>query len=390
MGIQVLPPDVHESALYFTPVGEAIRFGLAAIKNVGENTAKGICEARGRCGRFNNIYEFCGAVDAKLLNRRVLESLIKSGAMDSFGSPRASLWATIDPALGHGQRVGHQRSVGQRALFGARAVPVEEAFNELPDVAEWSEDERLAGEYATLGFYVSGHPLAKYTGRLKQLGATELGAIEGKRSGEEIAVAGIVVAVRPMRSRKGDRWAIFTLQDMTGVLEILAFPEAFARVEAMLKGATPLLIKGRVNVEEAGTRIAMMEAQPLEDVAEPLPSLLRVHVDLGLLDESTLDRLHELFRSKPGPCPVAFELRYPDGSIATLEAQQRVRPDRALVEAVCEMCGTDAVEVVRWCLPATRIDPPAPGHGPQTAQTRDRAAREERRRPPPAGLAAGS
>src|SRR2546422_6247705 len=250
MGIQVLPPDVHESALYFTPVGEAIRFGLAAIKNVGENTAKGICEARGRCGRFNNIYEFCGAVDAKLLNRRVLESLIKSGAMDSFGSPRASLWATIDPALGHGQRVGHQRSVGQRALFGARAVPVEEAFNELPDVAEWSEDERLAGEYATLGFYVSGHPLAKYTGRLKQLGATELGAIEGKRSGEEIAVAGIVVAVRPMRSRKGDRWAIFTLQDMTGVLEILAFPEAFARVEAMLKGATPLLIKGRVNVEE--------------------------------------------------------------------------------------------------------------------------------------------
>jgi len=182
---------------------------------------------------------------------------------------------------------------------------------------------------------------------LKQLGATELGAIEGKRSGEEIAVAGIVVAVRPMRSRKGDRWAIFTLQDMTGVLEILAFPEAFARVEAMLKGATPLLIKGRVNVEEAGTRIAMMEAQPLEDVAEPLPSLLRVHVDLGLLDEFTLDRLHELFRSKPGPCPVAFELRYPDGSIATLEAQQRVRPDRALVEAVCEMCGTDAVEVLR-------------------------------------------
>src|SRR2546427_401272 len=181
IGIQVLPPAVHESALYFTPVGEAIRFGLAAIKNVGENTAKGICEARGRCGRFNNIYEFCGAVDAKLLNRRVLESLIKSGAMDSFGSPRASLWATIDPALGHGQRAGHQRSVGQRALFGARAVPVEEAFNELPDVAEWSEDERLAGEYATLGFYVSGHPLAKYTGRLKQLGATELGAIEGDR-----------------------------------------------------------------------------------------------------------------------------------------------------------------------------------------------------------------
>src|SRR5205807_10010562 len=127
MSISILPPDVNESDLYFTPVGEAIRFGLAAIKNVGENTAKGICEARGRCGRFNNIYEFCGAVDAKLLNRRVQESLIKSGAMDSFGSPRASLWATIDPALGHGQRAGHQRSVGQRALFGARAVPVEEA-----------------------------------------------------------------------------------------------------------------------------------------------------------------------------------------------------------------------------------------------------------------------
>src|ERR1700687_4199791 len=342
MGITVLPPDVHESDLYFTPVGDAIRFDLAAIKNVGENTAAGIFEARARIGGFGSLDKFCEELDPRLINRRVLESLLKSGAMDAFGD-RARVNAAIDRALDRAQKAARMRSSGQHAMFAG--TPELPTFEDLPEVPSWSEEERLAGEYAVLGFYVSGHPLAKYSGRLKELKAVDLGALESRRNGEEITIAGIVVATRPMRSRKGARWAIFTLQDLTGVQELLAFPEAFAQIEKVLKAGAPLLIKGRVDREEAGTRVVVLEARLLDDVSAP-PALMRVRVDLAEMDEATIDRVRELFEGMPGSCPVTFELLLRDGTHATLQAQQRVRADRALVAAVCEMCGPDAVEVV--------------------------------------------
>ena len=345
IGITVQPPDVNSSDLDFTPVGEAIRFGLRAIKNVGENTVKGVLEARAALGRFHSLQQFCDHVDPRLLNKRVLESLIKSGAMDSLGARRAQMFAVIDRAMERGQRRQRERTSGQHGLFGAAAAAASPAEEPLPDLEEWPEHELLAAEYATVGFYISGHPLAKYAGRLVELGAIDLGAVEGRRSGEEITVAGIIVAQRAMRSRKGDRWGILTLQDMTGVLEILAFPEAFARLETIFKSSVPLLVKGRVNVEEAGTRLAVMDARRLEDVGQPPPALMRVRVDMTALDPEVLDELKELFLHKPGPCAVAFDLVSPEGSVATLRADQRVRADQDLVEAVCRLCGPDAVQL---------------------------------------------
>jgi DNA polymerase-3 subunit alpha len=344
MGITVHPPDVHESGLYFTPVGESIRFGLAAVKNVGENTARAIGEARASAGNFQSFFSFCQVLDSRVLNRRVLESLIKSGALDALGG-RSQLTAVIDRALERAQRVARAKSSGQHAMFAGGAEP--DNLEPLPDVPEWNEGERLAGEYAVLGFYVSGHPLEKYAGRLKELKAVDMGSVEGRRNGEEIRVAGIVVSMRPMRSRKGARWAIFTLQDLTGVQELLAFPETFARMEGLLKVGSALLIKGRVNVEEVGTRVVVLEALPLEQMGERTPALMRVRVDMSVINELTLDRLLGLFESKPGNCPVAFELLSADGSEATLQAQRCVRADQALVDAISAVCGPDAVEVVR-------------------------------------------
>jgi len=349
MGITVMPPDVNTSDLDFTPLGEAIRFGLRAIKNVGENTVKGILQARSALGGFRSIFRFCDAVDSRVLNRRVLESLIRSGAMDSLGARRAQLYQVIDRAMERAQRRQREVSSGQHGLFAASAgqaaasAPPNDA---LPDIEEWPEDELLAAEYATLGFYISGHPLSKHAGRLKELSVTDLGTLEGKRSGEEIVVAGIVVNIRPMRSRKGDRWAIFTLQDMTGVLELLAFPEAFARLEGVLRAATPLLVKGRVNVEEVGTRVVVMEARPLEEVAESGPSLLRVRVERAALDEFTMDCLQGLFNLNRGNCPVEFEVVSPDGSLARVMTDRKVRVGPELLDKVREMCGPDAVEVL--------------------------------------------
>jgi DNA polymerase III subunit alpha len=345
MSISILPPDVNESDLYFTPVGEAIRFGLAAIKNVGENTAKAIRDSRLAQGEFRSLYEFCERIESRFLNKRVFESLIKSGAVDSLGA-REGMLASVDDAINALQRATRARESGQHGLFGTAAAPAPVGF-EMREAEPWSEAERLASEYAMLGFYVSGHPLAKYASRLQELKAISLSEIEGQRNGKEVAVAALIVGVRPMRSRKGARWAIYTLQDMTGVQELLAFPESFAKLEVILKPGTPLLLKARVQIEEAGTRLSLQEARRLEDIAErkAVPEF-RVRLETEALTETTLDRLEELLAASPGPNPVLFELHSPDGSMAVLQAQQRVTVSAELIESVRQICGAQAIELV--------------------------------------------
>ncbi len=201
--------------------------------------------------------------------------------MDSLGSRRSQMFAVIDRAMEKAQRRQREKTSGQHGLFGGASAAPEPAEEPLPDLEEWPEHEMLSSEFATVGFYISGHPLSKYVSKLAELGAIDLAAVEGRRNGEEITVAGIVVAMRSMRSRKGERWGILTLQDMTGVLEVLAFPESFARLEAVFKSNAPLLLKGRVNVEEAGTRLAVMDARKLEDIGQRPPSVMRVRVDMA-------------------------------------------------------------------------------------------------------------
>ncbi|HVB99963.1 MAG TPA: DNA polymerase III subunit alpha [Candidatus Dormibacteraeota bacterium] len=343
MGIRVLPPDVQESGLYFTPVGEAIRFGLAAVKNVGEGTAQGVLAAREGKKRFRNVFDFCESIEPRLVNRRVLESLIKSGAMDCFGAGRSRLLAAIDTALAWGQRMNHQRLTGQHGLF-AGPLADEAPEPELPAVEEWSEEDQLAAEHATLGLYISGHPLAKYEARLRDMRVVELGTIENCENGEEVLVAGVVVHARPMRSRKGDRWAIMTLHDRTGMVELLAFPEAFGRLENAFKSGFPLVVRGRVNVEEVGTRVVVMDARPIQETAAAKPASLRLRMRLESIDEGVLARLDKLFGERPGSCPVIFDLIDGNGAVATLEAERSVRADQALMAEIREICGEETVQ----------------------------------------------
>jgi DNA polymerase-3 subunit alpha len=198
-----------------------------------------------------------------------------------------------------------------------------------------------------LGFYVSGHPLAKYASRLEELKAVSLCEIESRRNRDEITVAGLIVGVRPMRSKKGARWGIYTIQDMTGVQELLVFPESFARLETILKTSTPLLMKARVQIEEAGTRLSLLEARRLEEIAErAVVAEFRLRLETQSLTEDALDALEQLFGGSPGSSSVVFELRSPDGSMALLQAQQRVKASPELVEAVRQICGKQAIETV--------------------------------------------
>jgi DNA polymerase-3 subunit alpha len=346
MGISILPPDVNESDLYFTPVGDSIRFGLAAIKNVGENTAKAIRESRVSQGEFKSLYKFCERIEPRCLNKRVFESLIKSGAMDSLG-PREPMLASVDDAVAALQRAARSKESGQHGLFFGGGSSEPTVHFELRDAAPWSEEERLTSEYAMLGFYVSGHPLEKFSSRLKDMGVLSLDEVEGQRNGKEITVAGLIVGTRPMRSKKGARWAIFTLQDMTGVQELLAFPESFARLENLVKPGAPLLLKVRVQIEEAGTRLSLQEGRKLEDIADRAgPSEFRVKLDLSRLNEASLKQLEELFASATGPSTVVFEVAAQDGTTAVVQSQRKIRVSPDFIAAVQRICGDEGIQRV--------------------------------------------
>jgi DNA polymerase-3 subunit alpha len=309
---------------------------------VGENTGKAILETRVAQGRFKSLYDFCERIDSRFLNKRVFESLIKSGALDSLG-PRENMLASVDDAISALQRASRTRESGQHGLFGTAAAPAVAVF-ELREAAPWTEEERLTSEYAMLGFYVSGHPLEKHASRLQELKAVSLSEVESQRNGKELTVGVLIVGTRPMRSKKGARWAIFTIQDMTGVQELLAFPESFARLEQVLKPGSPLLLKVRVQVEEAGTRLSLQEARKLEGIVERAAAgEFRVRLKTDALGADTLDRLEELFAGAPGGCSVIFELCSPDGSFAVLQAQSRVRATPELIDAVRQLCGQQAV-----------------------------------------------
>jgi DNA polymerase-3 subunit alpha len=277
----------------------------------------------------------------------VFESLIKSGAVDSLGG-REQMLASVDDAINALQRAARSKESGQHGLFFGGGNSEPKVHFELRDAPSWSEEERLASEYAMLGFYVSGHPLEKYGSLLKDMNVLSLDQVEGQRNGKELTVAGLIVGTRPMRSRKGARWAIFTLQDMTGVQELLTFPESFARLENILKPGSPLLLKVKVQIEEAGTRLSLQEARRLQDIAQRSAAApeFRVRVDLQMLSEDAMQRLEALFAKAPGPSVVIFELRSPDGTVAMLQSQQRVRVQPELVEAVRQICGQQAIQMV--------------------------------------------
>jgi DNA polymerase-3 subunit alpha len=250
----------------------------------------------------------------------------------------------VDDAIAALQKASRVRESGQHGLFfGGSAAEASAPFL-LKEAPLWSEEERLASEYAMLGFYVSGHPLEKYSSRLAEWNVVRLEEIEGQRNGKEIAVAALVVGVRAMRTKKGARWGIFTIQDMTGVQELLAFPESFAKHEQTLKPGAPLLLKVRVQIEEAGTRLSLQEARRIQDITERAAAQqeFRVRLSMASMTEGTMDRLEELFNKAPGMSQVVFELESSDGTVAVVASQQRVKATPELLDAVRQIHGKAA------------------------------------------------
>src|SRR5579884_980698 len=350
MGIPVEPPDINFSDANFTPHGNAIRFGLSAVKNVGRTAIDSILQARKEVGKFSSIFEFCEKVDLRLLNKRVLESLIKSGAMDAFGT-RAQLMAGLDKAIERAQKTQRDAEMGQHGLFGVFESDMPQQEDRLPDVPDWDEHQRLAAEKEILGFFITGHPMEKYRDKLLDLNALDTAAICAMKQGtgkDEIKTAGIITGVRVVKSRKGDLYAQAVLEDMSGSVEAIVFPEAYRRLAEKLKMEVPVLVYGSVRVEEgANPKLAISNIQSLDEAKPKLPRSLRIRLPLDAARPETVDALHTLFRERKGEAKVLFNLERSGDFMVVMEADgYNVQADRVFISRAEELCGRGSVQVV--------------------------------------------
>jgi DNA polymerase-3 subunit alpha len=353
MGIAVEPPDINVSDANFTPHGQAIRFGLAAVKNVGGNAIASIVGARKKLGRnFKSFYEFCEEVDLRLLNKRVLESLIKSGAMDCFGR-RAQLMQALDTAIEQAQKMQRDAESGQHGLFGVFADETAEQANDaLPNVPDWDEHTRLSAEKEILGFFITGHPMEKYKEKLIDLNALSTEDIAAMKKStakdENITTAGLISGLRVAKSRRGELWAQAALEDMSGKVELLVFPEAYRKLAEKVKLEVPVLIRGGVRIEEgANPKVTANEIIPLDEARVPLPKALRIRIPLGSATGSTVDALHALFNQSKGEAKVLFDVEREGDFMVVMEAEgYNVMPDRAFLGRVEELCGRGSVRVI--------------------------------------------
>jgi DNA polymerase III subunit alpha len=376
MGIRVLPPDVNQSDIYFTVVGAAseagftpaeragiqggaaqhplaqydIRFGLAAIKNVGEGAVEAILRAR-QASPFSSLFDFCERVDLRAVNRRVVESFIKSGSFDSLDPRRAALFAALDRAMEAGQKDQRDREQGQSSLFGRMDDgPHPAPAERIRDVPEWGEGERLAYEKESLGFFITGHPLERFRSELQQWATATTGRLMDLADGREVSVGGIITGLRPIKTRKGERMASFVLEDLEGGVEALVFPETYKKVGERLADDEVVLVKGKAEaLDEGKARLLVSEVLPLDQARLAEARFVTIRVPVPSWDRAKGERLRDILGSHRGECPVTLELVEP-GSFAVAVAPStyfRVRPDAAFRDEVEGLLGPGSLVLAR-------------------------------------------
>jgi DNA polymerase-3 subunit alpha len=307
LGIQVLPPDINESYRDFSVVGETIRFGLAAVKNVGGAAVDAILEAREGKERFTSLKNLCERVDLRRVNKRVLESLIKCGSFDSLNEPRWELMAQLESAMEFGVQSQKDRAQGQALLFDA--TPSGMTAEASQRLEPWPEGRLLSYEKEALGFYITGHPLHRFEAELKKLKQTPIDQLATLQDGSEVRVAGMPIQVKQIQTKKGDPMAFLTVEDLTGAMEIVVFSDLYLRVRPILSGEDPLLVKGRLDLGTERPKLVANDISPLGQSS----TARSVHIqwDVTRTTEQDLERLKALLSSRSGGNPTFLHIWIP-------------------------------------------------------------------------------
>jgi DNA polymerase-3 subunit alpha len=333
-GILLLSPDVNESGSGFTPLTGAIRYGLAAVKGIGQQSVNAIIEARAG-GKFSSPFDFTSRVSPAAINKRVMESLVCAGAFDSLNRQeqtmhlwRSRLHHAIDAAIAHGTRLQRDRSHGQNDLFGGSAetgTAAQTAPEWLPDVKAWTHSELLAAEKNAIGFYITGHPLDNYQEVLAELCAVNFVNLAAHGTGAKVNVGGMISSFQVRTTKKGARFALMRLEDQSGGIKCVAWPEVFNRFERLLRDDLAVLVHGGLEVaEDGGTTIFVEDLTPLDDVIQRKAKAVIVALPEESERDPLLEKLFRLFDLHKGDCEVLLDL-YLEGNVLV-----RVRPHTTL------------------------------------------------------------
>ncbi|MBF0572451.1 MAG: DNA polymerase III subunit alpha [Desulfamplus sp.] len=361
--IKVLPPDVNESDAGFTVTYDAIRFGMAAVKNVGSAAIDSIVAVRNESGKFKSIYDFCEKVNLSKVNKRVVEALIKCGAFDSTGAKRSQLMAVVESALEHGNRIQKERDDSQMDLFssmdGKSSAPI--TIPKLPNIEEWDSSELLAMEKETLGFYITGHPLDKYKSiisRYTNVNSSNLNEIGDKLT---VRMGGTIRPVKVLQTKKGDTMAFAALEDTYGVVEVVVFPEVYAQYSQVIASEGAVIVQAEVQKKENGVKLLAESIVPMEMAEKEWATTIIIKIkafDVNSIeptesnnlkaDENTLDKLKNIFSKYPGNCNGFLEIQISKSATVILQISQdnslKLSPDSALFKEVDALLGLGSIE----------------------------------------------
>ena len=348
MGIQVLPPDINASEFRFTVEGKDIRFGLAAVKGIGQAAVEELVAARKRAGGFRSPFDLFLEHDTKVVNRKAVESLIKAGAFDSLGWKRSQCFHMLDRMIDFGHDVQKAAATRQNSLFGSGAVEPPPVPQEVQEMREWDESHVLSYEMDALGLYITGHPLARHKDRLRKLVSHLINELDSERDfDKDVRLAGIIGSFKPLKTKKDERMATFVLEDLTGKIEVVAFPDCFGRHGQYLRDGQLVWIKGKYMGEEENRRISLSQAMPLAEAFEKQAKRVVVRIFLPGLEEATIAELKTVLDGYEGRCPVQFELETPHSyRVVTQSAEvQKVTPSEDLVQKIESLLGENSVTV---------------------------------------------
>ena len=346
MGIQVLPPDVNESAANFTPVGTDIRFGLTAVRNVGSNVVDGVVAARTEHGKAADFYGFLDAVPLVVCNKRVIESLIKAGAFDSMGHSRRALMSVFESAVDGVLDLKRNSAHGQDDLFGAGGLGDDGGLDAMPlgtvpEIADWDKRTKLAFERDMLGLYVSDHPLQGLEHVLiaeRDIGIGELIGDDGPREGQ-VTIAGMITSITRKTTKRGDIWAIIAVEDLEASIEVLLFPKAYELVSTVLATDTVVRVKGRVKSDDDSVSLNAQELT-LPDVTEAPSGPVVISLPAVRCTPPVVQQLSQVLRAHPGTTEVRLKLVKQDKTILMrLDNQLRVTPSPPLMADLKALLG---------------------------------------------------
>lgn len=348
MGIRILPPDINESDALFKVIDDrTIRFGLLAVKNVGLGAIESIVKAR-EAGSFKSLEDLCQRIDLRLVNKKVLESLIKCGALDSFSMPRAQMVLGLEHVLESSSRTQRERLKGQLSFFdqGADSNGFNDIAIKIPEIKEWPEPQLLSFEKEMLGFYVSGHPLARYSSQLRRFASTTIGELHLHNDQEEVKIVALISKVKHTLTRaKQEKMAIIKAEDLEGGVEVLVFPQAFQKNSRHILANNVVLIRGRLNLKEETPKIIANEIIPIEEMYRQITA---VKIDLSGARENLFESLKSVLSASGGDVPIYLHFDTPGKNKVQLVVGQGlfVKPSEKLIRDIEDLLGEEKVSLV--------------------------------------------